>query len=317
MFVVIGSTTADLLVGHPPSSLETGADGFRSGNVTFADTPARLSLGGNGAISAYVLAALGMPVTLVSAVGNDTFGRTLADWLVDGGVAVDSAVRCDTHATSTSVILVSDAERQVVIHHAGANARLRREDIPDRVLADADVVLASSYSLLPGLRRGGFAEVLVGAHAAGAITALDIGPAIGTPATIDEIVPLLPNTQFIFGNTHELDVLAGVHDWEAAAKKTLDAGAQHVIVKRGAEGASLRSQTAEADVPGFEVPARFSVGAGDAFDAGFLCGVYRGLSAIRALRVANAVAALVVSGKRGVLDAPTWNAVEAFLAESE
>jgi sugar/nucleoside kinase (ribokinase family) len=317
MFVVIGTTTADLLIRHRHLSLETGADGFRSGNVTFTDTPARLSVGGNGGISAYVLAALGIPVALCSAVGNDAFGRTLVDWLVARGVNVEGVIRSDTHATSTSVILVSDAARQVVIHHPGANARVRPEDIPDRLLVDADVLLASSYPLLSGMRSGGFTDALAKAHASGAITALDIGPAIGVPAALEEIVPLLPHTQFIFGNTHELGVLAGVDDWEAAATSLLDAGARHVIVKRGAEGASLRGQTAVVDAPGFGVAARCSVGAGDGFDAGFLCGVHRGLPAAQALRLANAVAALVVSGERGVLDAPTWSAVEAFLAGRE
>jgi sugar/nucleoside kinase (ribokinase family) len=162
------------------------------------------------------------------------------------------------------------------------------------------------------MRGGGFAAALGKAHASGAVTGLDIGPAIGVPAALDEIVPLLPYTQFLFGNTHELGVLAGVADWEAAAARLLDAGAQQVIVKRSGEGASSRGRQ-EGDAPGFAVAARCSVGAGDAFDAGFLCGVRRGLPAAQALRLGNAVAALVVSGERGVLDAPTWSAVETLL----
>jgi sugar/nucleoside kinase (ribokinase family) len=127
---------------------------------------------------------------------------------------------------------------------------------------------------------------------------------------------LLPNTHHLLGNTHEIGSLAAIDDWEAAANRLLDAGARNLIIKRGREGASMRGHGTAVDVPGFDVAATISVGAGDAFDAGFLCGVDRGLPLEQAMRLGNAVAALVVSGNRGVLDAPTWERAETFLARN-
>ena len=313
MFVVIGTTTADLLVRNARPSLETGADGFRSGNVVFTETPPRLLLGGNGGISAYVLAGLGAPTALVSAVGRDLFGHTLLAWLEDRGVDVEGVIRSDAHATSTSVILSSDAASQVAFHHLGATANVLMGGAHERVLAGADVLLASSYPLIPALRNGGLAEVFADTEASGGTTALDIGPAIGDRVTLRELASLVPQTHYLFGNTHEICQLTETDDWESAATDLLTAGARCVVVKRGGEGASLRSRAAGVDAPAFAVEANISVGAGDAFDAGFLWGVHRGLDAAQALRVGNAVAALVVSGERGVLDAPTWDRVDAFL----
>jgi sugar/nucleoside kinase (ribokinase family) len=314
MFVVIGTTTADLHILSQTSAIHPGADGFRSSNLVFTDTPPRLLMGGNGGISAYVLAGLGVPTALCSSVGEDPFGRTLSGWLEARGIELDGLTRSDTHATSTSVILASDASNQVVFHHLGATAQISPEDVPDSLLADADVLLVSSYPLIPRMRSGGFAEALARTHEAGGITALDIGPAIGVPVTLEEIAPLLPSTHYLFGNTHEMSKLTGTGDWESAATYLLNAGARHLIIKRGKDGASMRGRRTSVDVPAFNVKANISVVAVSLKNAGFLCGVQRELPPEQAIRFGHAVAALVVSGERGVLDAPTWDQVETFLA---
>ena len=51
---------------------------------------------------------------------------------------------------------------------------------------------------------------------------------------------------------------------------------------------------AQVDVPGFEVNANLSVGAGDAFNVGFLYGVQQKWPPQQAIRFGNAVAALVL-----------------------
>jgi sugar/nucleoside kinase (ribokinase family) len=313
MFVIVGTTTADLLVLSGESWAKSGADGFTAGNVVLTDTPARVLMGGNGGNSAYVLAGLGVPTALCSAVGQDTLGDTLVEWLRTRGVQLDGLIRSDTHATSTSVILMTDAANQVVFHHRGANTGIRFEDMPASLFAEADVLLASSVPLLPEMRAGGYARALTTTHRSGGTTALDIGPAIGEPVTLDEIAPLLPVVDYLMANNHELTGLTGVAEWEGAAMHLLDAGARHVVVKRGGEGAALCGGEARVDVPGFAVRANISVGAGDAFNAGFLYGVKQAWPPKQALRFGNAVAALVVTGERGVLDAPTLAQVEAFL----
>ena len=314
MFVIIGSTTADLLVLSQESVSNLGGEGFQTSNVVFTDTPLRFLMGGNGGNSAYVLAGLGVPTTLCSSVGQDPLGNALVDWLEARNVNLDGLPRSDRHATSTSVILTTDAANQVVFHHPGANAHIRPDDMPDSLIAEADVLLATSFSLIPSMRAGGFARALARTHQAGGITALDIGPAIGDPVTLDEIIPLLPVTHYLIANSHEITCLTGTEDWETAVAQLLDAGARNLVIKQGEEGASLRGGGADVDVPGFEVKANVSVGAGDAFNVGFLYGVQQKLPAEQAVRFGNAVAALVISGEQGTTDSPTLAQVERFLA---
>jgi sugar/nucleoside kinase (ribokinase family) len=163
------------------------------------------------------------------------------------------------------------------------------------------------------MRAGGFAQALAITHSAGGLTALDIGPAIGEPVRLAELQPLLPHVDYLLANTHELSILVDEPDWTITCNRLLDAGACAVVVKRGEQGASLWSQTVAVDIPAFAVKANISIGAGDAFNAGFLYGVRQGWSPEQALRFGNAVAALTVASDRGVLGSPGLAEVEAFL----
>jgi sugar/nucleoside kinase (ribokinase family) len=212
---------------------------------------------------------------------------------------------------------MSDAAHQMVFHHLGATAQFRFEDIPQSLPAGAEVLLASSFPIMPQMRVHGYAQALAITRQAAGITALDIGPAIGAPVTLAELAPLLPDVDYLIANQHELAVLTGTEDLDAAGQQILAAGAKFVVLKRGKAGASVFGAEIRIAVPGFQVPAKQSVGAGDSFNVGFLYGVQQGWPLEQALRFGNAVAALVVSSRRGVLDSPTLAAVEEFLHEKE
>lgn len=313
MFVIIGSITADTFVFSPTSLIEGGADGFRAGNLIFTDTPPAILMGGNGGNSGYVAASLGAPTVLCGAVGRDLLGDVLLTWLSDRGVDVGAVLRSPSHATSNSTIISSDPETQVVFHHLGATEAVSSDHIESDLLEQADLLLCSSFPIMSGLRPDGFGRALMTASRAGALTALDVGPAIGRRVSLSELRPFLPFVHYVIGNGHELLTLTERRSYRSAVRCLLDAGADHVVVKRGREGASMWRRNDSFHVPAFPVEARISVGAGDSFNVGFLHGVERGWRPERALRFASAVAAMVVSSDRGVLGAPSLADVHAFL----
>jgi sugar/nucleoside kinase (ribokinase family) len=188
-------------------------------------------------------------------------------------------------------------------------------DFPTNLLQPGGVLLASAYPLLPAWRPQGFAEVLAQARWAGMMTALDIGPAIGRPTALDELREMLPDVDYLLCNRHELAVCTGEETPAAGMAALAAAGAGCVVVKQGREGVSIRLPDGKSiSVPGFVVEARFTVGAGDAFNAGFLFALKQGQSIMGAATFANAVAARVVSAARGALGAASLAEVEALLA---
>ena len=241
-------------------------------------------------------------------------------WLREYGVDERALHVSDTAATSTSTIVMTDAHEQIVFHHAGANADLPAR-LPNALLREATVLLLGSYPILPTLRPNGFLHALCTARAHNALTAFDIGPAIGDPVSLRELTPLLPHVDFLIANEHELAACTALDDAALSAEHLLRAGARHVLVKRGARGSTLYAagdggragDVRTIHAPAFPVAANFTAGAGDSFNSGFLYGMQQGWSLAEALRFGSATAALVVASPRGILGAPSLAQVEEFL----
>ncbi len=317
MFVIIGTANVDLLVSGFGKMPGEGSDEFTTSNLVFCDEPLKLMLGGNGGNCAYVLAGLGAPTALCSAAGQDALGNYVQNWLAERHIDLTGFVRHPQWATAFTTIVMDNTLNRLAFHHPGALAALTYADLPAHLLQAATGLLVTSYPIMPGLRPDGFAKVLAETHARGAITAIDIGPAIGQPVLLAELASLLPSLDYVIANRHELAVCTGVEDVEQAASMLLKAGARCVIVKLGKAGAVIRTAGLHTHVPGFEVAVRSTVGAGDSFNAGLLYGVQQHWPIEVAVRFGNAVAALVVSSAQGILGSPTLGRVEAFLRQMD
>jgi len=312
--VVAGSTTVDLFIAGADHLPTLAGDGFRTDNLAWCSAPLRMVVGGNGANSAYVLGRLGATVRLASAIGRDPLGDLMAGWLAAAGVDLALLARRDDSATSTTAVVTDDAQHQIAFHHAGAYATTAPADLTAGWDVGLAALLITSFPLMTGLRGAGYAAMLHAAKARGAITAVDIGPAIGQAATLDEMRPLLPLIDYLIGNEHELAVYAGSVDSAVAA--SLAGGAAHVIVKRGAAGAGVYTAAGAFDVPALRVAVRQTVGAGDAFDAGLLWALVNGHDIAAAVRWGHVTAAGVVMTEDGVLGAPDADQVAALLADA-
>ena len=324
MFTVIGTVTVDLFVSNLAAMPRSEGDEFTVGSLVFHDEPLRTSLGGNGANSAYALARLGSPVELVGGLGEDHLGDWMAAQLADVGVGMAGVRRFSGMGTATTLILSDLQQNRLAFHHEGANRSVDDSSIDLSVVGRSDMLLLTSYSIMPGLRPDGAVALFREARKIGTRTAVDIGPAIGEPARLEELRPLLAQTDFFICNEHELSVCTGGRVLAAGMAAILEGGAGCVVVKRGAagavvlerNGASVDTTRGPTYVPGFSVDVQTTVGAGDSFNAGFLLAVQDGASIEQAARFANAVAATVVSTPDRPLDALSREAVSRLIDSS-
>jgi sugar/nucleoside kinase (ribokinase family) len=126
--------------------------------------------------------------------------------------------------------------------------------------------------------------------------------------------PCLPYVDLLFGNREEAQFLTGESDPLAAANALRGMGAGTVVVKLGAAGCAIYSAGLELRVPGFEVEAVDTTGAGDCFAGGFLAGLFYGANLEGAARLGNAAGALSVTrlgateGLLGYKDTLRWMA---------
>ena len=169
------------------------------------------------------------------------------------------------------VIVSPDGERSFVTDRAAAD-RLTPDDLRPEWFTGVAALHLPAYSLLgePLGRAGGRAIEL--ARAAGAMVSLDvasIGPLLARGRRPAQQLIEGARADLLFATAAEAEALLGRH----AVEGLLDF-APHVVVKRGAGGATLLTRAA-GDRLRFEVATEHLVasdttGAGDAFDAGFL-----------------------------------------------
>ena len=310
MITVVGSTTLDILVGRIPRTPEREGDEFTTSSLVFTESPTRHLLGGNGANTAYCLAQLGREAHLSSAVGTDLAADVLLDWLADADVHLEGIVQTEEFATSSTTVVTDQDSNRLSYHHHGATGAFSFADLDRSVLRASDALLVTGPSLLSGWRMEGIRSAILAARDADVLTALDVGPAIGEPVTLDEFGPWLSDVDLLIANAHEVTTCAGLTDLQLAADAMAGGGADRVIVKRGSEGASAfvrHATTGDAatriDVGVEAVAADHTVGAGDSFNAGLLH-AYLATGDLRdALEFGARYAARVLEGGRGTLEA--------------
>jgi sugar/nucleoside kinase (ribokinase family) len=273
-----------------------------------------LTIGGCAANAAVDLAKMEVRTAVVGRVGDDVFGRIVADLLREQGVDV-SAIRVTARADTSQTLIVNVAgQDRRFIHTFGANAEFRAADIPEELLANCRVLYLGGYLLMPKVRQEELAEVFAAARRRGVKTVLDVV----TPGKADwrpHLRLLLPHVDVFLPNNHEGELITGEADPLRQADVFRDLGAGTVVITMGGEGAVLVQDGLRLRSGVFSVPFVDGSGGGDAFDAGYIHGLLQGFAAEDCLRVASALGASCVRAIGTTPGVFTRAECEAFLKQ--
>ncbi len=274
-----------------------------------------LHTGGCAVNTGIDLARLGVKVSVMGKVGNDAFGDFMIAALQREGIGTDGVQRQEGVNTSATMVCVAAGGERSFIHYLGANAELTDEDVDFEIIRGAKILHIGSALLVPKLDGEPLARVLRRAREMGVTTCVDT--AWDSRGRWMELVgPALPYTDICVPSLEEARMITGEHEPEAIARVLLAAGVKTVGIKMGEQGCYVRAGGEEYLVPPFCVEAVDANGAGDAWVAGFLCGVVNGLSLLDTARLANAVGAMSVTAmgaSNGVRSLPE---TEAFMART-
>ena len=111
----------------------------------------------------------------------------------------------------------------------------------------------------------------------------------------DVIGTVLELTDILLPGEKELLEITGASSVEEAVKKLQPRNISTIVIKKGGEGARLIDKNSDITVRPFSINEVDPTGAGDAFDAGFVCGYLEGLNPEKCLSLANACGALNAS----------------------
>jgi 2-dehydro-3-deoxygluconokinase len=287
-----------------------------SGLVTFGETmalltsprgrrlrhAASLALSAAGAESNLAIGfeRLGGAATWIGRVGDDELGQLVTSAIRGTGVTTRAVVD-DERPTGLMIKerRSSVLNRVTYYRDTSAGSRLRASDLDGRLPEDARVVHVTGITtaLSPSARGAVFAALDEYAPR-GAVASVDLNyrEALWSP---DEARPVLSDlvrrADVLFCTDDEARLVVDGSDPIALARALARLGPREVVVKLGAEGSVTCADGVVHRTPAMQVTAIDSVGAGDAFAAGYLFELTRGRDVVRRLATGTRTGAFAVT----------------------
>jgi 2-dehydro-3-deoxygluconokinase len=276
-----------------------------------------LGVGGAESNVAIGLRRLGIDAAWLGRVGDDALGERVTREIRAEGVDVRGVI--DAQAPTGLMLKERPSSRSTAVFYyrtGAAGSRLRPDDIPPGWVEDADVLHVTGITaLLSDSARDCVLAAVSRAHAAGVRVSFDVNyrSTLAPPHVAGPLLQkIAENADFVFGGVDELRLLYPDGDAVDAAEHLVRCGCSEVVVKQGAGGATAYSSAGVVDSPGFTVDVVDTVGAGDAFVAGYLSGLLHQLDVRGRLLRGNACGAMLCMTPGDWESSPTLSDVERF-----
>lgn len=281
------------------------------------------SFGGAELNTAIGLARLGNSVAWASRVGTDALGHKLMDVLAHEGVDTSLVLRAEGEQTALMLKERVTPDESRVSYYRGNSAasRMQPGDVSAASIRAASWLHVTGVTLAigSGVRQLMF-EVVQTAAESGVPVSFDpnFRPRLIARAEARSVSrALLPYVTHMLCNEEEAVSISGSEDAFDSAKAIADLGPQVVIVKRGARGAVAVVDDRLYEQAAWPVERPVDpVGAGDAFNAGWLHSQLHGMGVRPGLGLASFVAAKVVEHRGDYEGFPDLEQAETWQAET-
>ena len=248
-----------------------------------------LNVGGEAVNEAIAAAKLGLKTGIVCALGEDEAGDMIRNVLRRNGVSIVHAAE-GISTPVTTMFIHADGTRKSITNEAH-RYNFRPENHPE-AFTDARVLMLGSLFRAPFDDPAIIHSVLMAAKSAGQLVIADTKLPNFRFLKLEDIRDSLPLIDYITPNEDEARYYTGKADPETTAEALLAWGVQNAIIKLGAKGCLMMTPVKTIRLPGYEINAMDTTGAGDNFAAGFVSEILRGKTAEEALRFANACGAI-------------------------
>jgi sugar/nucleoside kinase (ribokinase family) len=252
-----------------------------------------LTIGGGASNAAIDLAKMGVKTAIAASVGNDAFGRIVREVLESHGVDTGALKVSRTQPTSQTLIVNVAGQDRRFIHLIGAYGEYRAEDIPLELVKSCKALYLGYFLIMPNLTAEGLIPVFDLARKNGTKVLVDVAvPGKGDHAA--KLEKLLPHVDVFLPNQDEAEVILGERNPFKQANAFRKMGAKTVVITMGAAGSIMVNDETQLMAGAFPVDFVDASGGGDAFDAGYVYGLLKGLDAEGCLKVASALGASCV-----------------------
>ena len=270
------------------------------------------SPGGKAGNQACQLVKCGTDASILTRLGNDSFGRQLLEHLTSHGVDPSLISVDEKEPTGASTVFVAEGDYSSIIV-SGAAGKLTATDIESRraALEAADALVLQLE--LPAAISIAAARI---AKAKGRYVVLNVSPA---PDGLSQVPKeLLQAVSVLIVNSFEAGRLLGravshAESPAAAMELAKNSGVGQVIVTAGASGSAAVERGESFFQPSYFAKVVDSVGAGDAYLATFVTAQLEGMAMQESLKRAAAAGALAVSRPGSAAGLITRRDIDKFL----
>lgn len=269
----------------------------------------------------------GFPLAGVGLIGRDAAGEKILEDCAAHGIDPGGIRQTDAAPTSyTDVMTVASSGRRTFFHQHGTNALLDREHFDlsrttARIFYLGYMCLLRRLDIVAADGRTPASRIFEQAKAAGLVTVADLvsNESSDFPKVVNSS---LAHLDYLFLNEYELARLVGggvtkdPAQLETRARTVLERGVAGAVIVHLPEGAlCVCPGQPVLRQPAVRIPAALiagTVGAGDAFGAGFLLGLHEGWELPRCLELAVCVAAVSLRDATSSAAIEPWEKCLAF-----
>ncbi|MFG6113956.1 ribokinase [Halobacillus sp. MO56] len=285
---VIGSINMDLTT----TTDRIPAQGETLHGLSFATYP-----GGKGFNQAVAAARSGADVSMVGAIGDDSFGQELSHMLMEEQINTVGVRSIKGLATGTATILLTEGDNRIIVV-PGANGKVTAEQVEEQkeTIAESDMVLLQLEIPMEAVERA--AEI---AYEAG--VPIILNPAPAQPLSNQ----LLEKITYLTPNETEIS--------EIVSDENIHRLQDKLIITKGELGVVFYQDGHTVNIPAYPVEAVDTTGAGDTFCGLLSTRLAQGDSLRDACNYANAGAALSVMKPGAQGGMPADSEVTQFLRD--
>lgn len=247
-------------------------------------------------------ARLGHSTGIIGGVGDDDFGKIIYDRLEKDGVDLTHLIQSNKGPTGTAhVTYFSNGDRKFIFHVDGTPAIEARMPRNFSSFGDTKYFHVMGCSLMANVRFGReIVKTMRTFIKKGAKISFDPNvrlEMLRDPEALKLVQEVYKNTNIFMPGVSELLMIAKADTVEEAVQKAFreNKKLEQLVLKNGSKGSMVyhRDGTVleQGIYPGEPVDA---TGAGDSFDAAFICGIAEGRAIEEAVKMATAAATLNV-----------------------
>lgn len=259
-----------------------------------------------------------MPVCAVGTIGSDEEGAFVRQTLQQGGVDIKGLTVLQGEKTSFTEVMSIPGGQRTFFTYAGAGAIFGSEHISWDTLPK--ILHLGYFLLLERVDNGEGLKILQEAKARGVETSIDMVSENSDRYAL--VAPCLPYTDYLIINEVEAGKLTGISpeakNLEKIACRLREMGVGKKVIIHQPDRAVCLSCEGFTCVPSYDLPEGYiqgTTGAGDAFCAGALTGIYHGWQDKQILEFASAVAAVALHCPDATGGLKTKEETEVFCAE--